>query len=327
MSGICVVATALDGALARSSLELVGGGRALGASLGLEVGAILLGYGPGLPEATGILQQYGTGTVHRITHPTLTAGQTDACLIAVEQVVRATQPQIVLISADTVGRELAPRLAHRTGAALATECVELAAEGQAVVAKRQVYGGRALATLVVTRRPAVLSVKPRALEAPEPAPASGTVTDVAVIIDAAALPTRVREVQREQAEVGLEDAQIVVSGGRGLGGPDGFKLLQELAAALGGAVGSSRPPADAGWVPISWQIGQTGKTVRPALYIAVGISGATQHVAGVSGSRTIVAINRDPEAPIFSLAHLGIVGDYREVVPLLTAKVKALKGG
>ncbi len=203
MSGICIVATALDGALARSSLELVGGGRALGASLGLEVGAILLGYGPGLPEATGILQQYGTGTVHRITHPTLTAGQTDACLIAVEQVVRATQPQIVLISADTVGRELAPRLAHRTGAALATECVELAAEGQAVVAKRQVYGGRALATLVVTRRPAVLSVKPRALEAPEPAPASGTVTDVAVIIDAAALPTRVREVQREQAELAV----------------------------------------------------------------------------------------------------------------------------
>jgi len=327
MPGICVVATALDGALARSSLELVGGGRALGGSMGAGISAILLGPGPGLPEATESLHRHGVPTVYRVTHPTLTPGQTDACLIAVEQIARARQPEVVLISADTVGRELAPRLAHRLGAALVTECVEMGAEGGAIVAKRQVYGGRALATMVVTRRPAVLSVKPRTLDVPEPAPTSGTVEDVAVTIDAASLPARVREIQREQAEVGLEDAQIVVGGGRGLGGPDGFKLLEALAAVLGGAVGSSRPPADAGWVPISWQIGQTGKTVRPALYIAVGISGATQHVAGVSGSRTIVAINRDPEAPIFSLAHLGIVGDYREVVPLLTAKVKELKGG
>ncbi len=172
----------------------------------------------------------------------------------------------------------------------------------------------------------VLSVKPHALEVPEPAPVAGTVEDVAVTIDAGALPTRVREVLREQAELGLEEAQIVIGGGRGLGGPEGFNLLAELARQLGGAVGASRPPTDAGWVPVNWQIGQTGKTIRPALYIAVGISGATQHVAGVTGSRTIVAINRDPEAPIFSIAHLGIVGDYREVIPALIAKVRELKG-
>jgi electron transfer flavoprotein alpha subunit len=322
-----MVATCLDGAPNRSSLELVAGARALSAAGGLGVTAILLGHGPGLDETTEALHTHGIGTVYRVSHPLLTPGETDACLIAVEQVARAQIPDVVLVTADTVGRELAPRLAARLGAALVTECVELAAQDSAIVARRQVYGGRALATLAVTRRPAVISVKARALEVPEPMPTAGRVEEVTVTIDEETLLTRVREVQREQAEVGLEDAQIVVSGGRGLGGPDGFKVIQQLADALGGAIGSSRPPADAGWVPISWQIGQTGKTVRPALYVAVGISGATQHVAGVSGARTIVAINRDPEAPIFSIAHLGIVGDYREVVPKLVAKIREARGG
>jgi electron transfer flavoprotein alpha subunit len=205
--------------------------------------------------------------------------------------------------------------------------VSLAAAGGHIVAVRQAYGGRAAASLAVTRWPAILSVKPRSLEAAGPAAVAGRVEDVPVSIDVAALATRVREIRREQAELGLDDAEIVVSGGRGIGGPEGFKVLEELAKVLGGAVGSSRPPADAGWVPVNWQIGQTGKTVRPSLYVAVGISGATQHVAGMAGSRTIVAINKDPEAPIFGLAHLGIVGDYREVIPHLIQKVKALKGG
>src|SRR3990170_2882940 len=310
MAGICVIASALDGKLSRSSLELIGGARMLQGPLGQEVAAVLLGHGPGLAEAAADLHRHGVGTVYRCDHPLLTAGQTDA----------------VLIAADTVGRELAPRLAYRLRAALATECVELGVEDGAIVVRRQVYGGRALATLVVRTQPAVLSVKPHALDVPQPAPVAGTVEDVSVAIDVGALPTRVREVLREQAELGLEDAQIVIGGGRGLGGPEGFALLAELAKQLGGAVGASRPPTDAGWVPVNWQIGQTGKTIRPALYIAVGISGATQHIAGVTGSRTIVAINRDPEAPIFSIAHLGIVGDYREVVPALIAKVKELQG-
>jgi electron transfer flavoprotein alpha subunit len=326
MAGICVIANALDGALGRSSLELVGAARTLDAGLGLGVAAALLGHGSRLAEATGALQQHGVTSIYRADHPLLTTGQTDAALAALEQILPRAAPQVVLISADTVGREIAPRLARRMTAALVTEAVDLGIEDGAIVARRQVYGGRAIASLVVTERPAVLSVKPRALDIPEPKPATATIEDVAVAIDAGALTTRVREVLREQADVGLEDAQVVVGGGRGMGGPDGFKLLEELAALLDGAVGASRPPADAGWVPISWQIGQTGKTVRPALYIAVGISGATQHIAGASGARTIVAINRDPEAPIFSMAHLGIVGDYREVVPALIARVRELKG-
>ncbi len=327
MPGVLVVATLADGTLSRSSLELVGGARILDASLHAGLIGALLGYGPGLSAAAEALHRHGVPAVYRVDHPALDVGQADAFLIAAEQVARVARPDVVLLSADTVGREVAPRLAHRLQAALVTECVELAVDAGDVVARRQAYGGRALATYAVRRRPVVLSVKPRALDAAEPAPTSGSVEDVAAAIDPAALPTRVKDVVKESLlEVGLEDAPIVVGGGRGLGGPEGFAAIQALAEALGGAVGSSRPPADAGWVPISWQIGQTGKTIRPALYIAVGISGATQHVAGMAGSRTIVAINRDPDAPIFAVAHFGIVGDYREVIPPLIAKVKELKG-
>ncbi|HET8678925.1 MAG TPA: electron transfer flavoprotein subunit alpha/FixB family protein [bacterium] len=321
-----VLGTLADGSLSRSSLELVGAARALDAAFSAGVAAALLGHGQGLAGAVETLHQHGVGTVYRVDDPALDVGQADAFLAAAEQVVQKARPDIVLVTADTVGREVAPRLAHRLGAGLVSECVEIAAEGSDVVARRQAYGGRAMATYVVRRRPAVLSVKPRVLDVPQPSPVKGNVEDVPVTIDLAKLPTRVREVLREKSEVSLEDAQIVIGGGRGLGGPDGFAAIGALAEALGGAVGSSRPPADAGWVPISWQIGQTGKTIRPALYIAVGISGATQHVAGMAGSRTIVAINRDPEAPIFGVAHLGIVGDYREVLPPLIAKIKQLKG-
>ncbi len=325
MGGVCVVATALEGNLARTSLELVGGARAL-QPLSLEVSAALLGHGPGEDAAAAELHRHGVGVVYRCHHPLLSAGQSDAVLAALQAVVARAQPQVFLVAADTVGREVAPRLAARLRASLATECVEVWAADGNVLARRQVYGGRALATLVVGAFPAVISVKPRALDVPAPQPVEGRVEDVEVSIDPETLQARVRQVLREQAEFGLEEAQVVIGGGRGLGGPEGFALLRELAQLMGGAVGASRPPTDAGWVPVSWQIGQTGKTIRPALYIAVGISGATQHIAGVSGSRTIVAINRDPEAPIFSVAHLGIVGDYREVVPALIARVKELKG-
>lgn len=326
MPGILVVASALEGTLGRSALELVGGARTLAGPLGSKVSAALVGSGKALAGGPETLHRHGVETVYRCDHQGLTAGQSDAALAAVDAVVKTAQPDVVLVGADTVGREVAPRLAYRLMAALATEVMSLAAEGQTILVRRQVYGGRAIATLAITSRPAVISVKQRTLDAPEPAPVQGRVEDVAVSIDPAALPTRVKEVQSQKAEVGLDDAQVVVGGGRGVGGPDGFKLLARLAASLGGAVGSSRPPADEGWVPITWQIGQTGKSIRPNLYIAVGISGAAQHVAGVSGSRTIVAINKDPEAPIFSLAHLGLVGDYKQIVPALIERINAAKG-
>lgn len=326
MPGILVVASALEGQLGRSALELVGGARALAGPLGLKISAAMLGHGRALQGGPETLYRHGVETVYRCDHAALTAGQSDAALAAADAVVQAAQPEVVLIGADTVGREVAPRLAYRMKAALATEVMHISADGRAILARRQVYGGRAIAALAISSRPAVISVKPRTLDAPEPSPVRGTVEDVPVTIDPANLLTQVREHQSQQAEVGLDDAAVVVGGGRGVGGPEGFKLLADLAAVLGGAVGSSRPPADEGWVPITWQIGQTGKSIRPNLYIAVGISGAAQHVAGVSGSRTIVAINKDPEAPIFSLAHLGLVGDFKQIVPALIERIKAAKG-
>lgn len=333
MPDVCLLASALDGSISRSALELVAAARRLAPD---RVTAALLGHGAGLADAAALLQQHGVGTVYRVDHPLLTSGQTDAALTAARAAVDRSAPNVVLISADTVGRELGPRLAYRMRAALATECVDLGVDGERPVVKRQVYGGRAVATMAITRYPAVITIKPRALEAASPvsgaaapgaaAPGAESVVDVPVQLDAATLGMHVTDVRREHAERGLDDAEIVVGGGRGLGGPEGFAVLQQLADALGAAVGSSRPPADAGWVPINWQIGQTGKTIRPALYIAVAISGATQHIAGVAGARTIVAVNRDPEAPIFGLAHFGLVGDYKEIVPLLTAKIKELKG-
>lgn len=326
MAEILAIATALDGAVGRSALELVGGARALAEPLGLPVAAALVGRGTGLGAGVETLQQYGVAHIYRCEHDALSVGQSDAVLAAAEAVVRKAQPEVILISADAVGREVAPRLAYRLRAALVTEAMSLAADGPAIVARRQVYGGRAIATLAVAARPAVISVKPRAFDVPEPLPARAPVEEVTAAIDAASLPAQVREVQGERAEVSLDDAAVVVGGGRGVGGPEGFALLQDLAAALGGALGASRPPADEGWVPITWQIGQTGKSIRPNLYIAVGISGAAQHVAGVAGSRTIVAVNKDREAPIFSLAHYGIVGDFRQVVPALIERLKDARG-
>jgi len=326
MPGIFIVATALEGSLGRSGLELVGGARTLARPLGLEVSAALLGHGTGLAEAAGELHAHGVGKVYRCDHPALAPGQSEAVLAAVDPLIGREQPDVVLVSADTVGREVAPRLAYRLRAALATEVTGLDLDGRVILARRQVYAGRAIATLAITSTPAVIAVKPRALDVPERAPTEGTVEEVSVEITPADLRMQVREVHSERAEVSLDDAAVVVGGGRGIGGPDGFHLLGELARLLGGAVGASRPPADEGWVPITWQIGQTGKSIRPNLYLAVGISGAAQHVAGISGARTIVAINKDPEAPIFSLAHFGLVGDYRQIVPALIARLKDAAG-
>ena len=252
--------------------------------------------------------------------------QPETYLNALAQVCRESNPRAVLFGNDTYSQEIAPRLAHRLGGSAAGDCVEVrAAEGGAVRVSRQVYGGKAHAVLELKRVPAVVWLRARSFTPAAPREAAGEVTRATLNIQSDAR-TRVVERRREAGgESRLEEARVIVSGGRGIGGPEGFEAeLRPLAELLGAQLAASRAACDAGWVPPTWQVGQTGKKVTPELYLAVAITGASQHMAGISEARTIAAINTDPDAPIFKHCRFGIVEDYRKVVPLLREKLSAL---
>jgi electron transfer flavoprotein alpha subunit len=233
---------------------------------------------------------------------------------------------VVLFAASAMGKDLAPRVAARLGAGLATDCTALRAEGGRLTATRPIYAGKVFAEVAWDRAPAVASLRPKIFEPIAP-DASRVAAVEALPVPVAEGDLKVRTVEVKaaaQGKVDLTEAEIIVSGGRGMKGPEGYGVLEELAAALGGVVGASRASVDAGWRPHGDQVGQTGKTVSPKLYIACGISGAIQHLAGMSGSRCIVAINKDADAPIFKVADYGLVGDLFEVVPALTEQVRKL---
>jgi len=249
------------------------------------------------------------------------AGYTRAVVAAVE----AVKPAAVLFSASSMGRDLAPRVAARLGAGLATDCVSLAVEGGRLIAARPVYAGKALQKVAFPRTPALASLRPKVFAPVSPAGRSAAVEPLVLDHDVAASRAKVvRVAAAGGGKVDLTEAEVIVSGGRGMKGPEHFALLEDLAAALGATVGASRAVVDAGWRPHAEQVGQTGKTVSPKLYVAVGISGAIQHLAGMTSSRCIVAVNKDPEAPIFKVADYGIVGDLFEVVPAFTQAVRKL---
>jgi electron transfer flavoprotein alpha subunit len=242
---------------------------------------------------------------------------------AVEAAVRGVAPKVVLFPASAMGKDLAPRVAAKLGVGLASDCTQVSTDGGSIAASRPVYAGKALQHVRFPKTPALLSLRPKVFAAVANAGAAATVEALEFT-----LPPQRARVVRVAAESGgkmdLTESEIIVSGGRGLKGPEHFALIEELAAALGATVGASRAVVDAGWRPHHDQVGQTGKTVSPKLYVAVGISGAIQHLAGMSSSRCIVAINKDPDAPIFKVADYGIVGDLFEVIPALTAEVKKL---
>lgn len=326
MGGIFVFAKVENGVPSRSTLELLGGAQKVAAGLEEPVTAGLLGQGD-----AALLYAYGVETVYRVDHPLLKEYQADLHLLALERIGRTAEPRVILLPGDSLGRDLAGRLAFRLQTGIVTEVIDIDvhASEKSLRFTRQAYGGNAIAAIVPKAFPVVATLKPRTFD---PAARAGGRTGTEILVeaplDAAQARTRlVERVQEETTGVKLEDARVVISGGRGLGGPEGFDFLVELARVLKGAVGSSRAATDAGWVPSSMQVGQTGKTVSPDLYIAVGISGATQHVAGISGAKTIVAINTDPEASIFKVAHLGIVGDYKAILPPLIANCRELVGG
>ncbi|MFB3144860.1 MAG: electron transfer flavoprotein subunit alpha/FixB family protein [Candidatus Methylomirabilales bacterium] len=326
MAGIVVLSKVENGVPSRSTLELLGGAQRLAAGLQAPVGAALLGQG----DATS-LYGYGVEIVFRVDHPLLKEYQADLHLIALERIARAAEPQVFLMPGDSLGRDLGARLAFRLKAGVVTEVIDMDVEASGKIPRftRQAYGGKASAVMVPKAFPVVVTLKPRTFDPAAPAgDKQGREVSVEASLDPEQARTRlVERVLEETTGVKLEDARVVVSGGRGLGGPEGFDLLVELARILKGAVGASRAATDAGWVPSSMQVGQTGKTVSPDLYVAVGISGATQHVAGITGAKTIVAINTDPESSIFKAAHLGIVGDYKAILPPLIARCRELMGG
>ena len=324
MPDILVLAEGEGAVPSRSTLELLAAARCLADGTGGVVTAAVLGAAPG--ELLASFFAHGADEVLRLEHPLLAERQTELVVAALAQAVPEAGTQVVLVPDDAVGREVAPRLAHRLNGGVVTEVTGVEATGETIGFRRQVYGGRCVATLVPTRWPVIAAVKPRSLEpATERAGRTGQETRLAVSLDPACVRAKVlQRVAEEVRGVKLENARVVVSGGRGLKGPEPFNQLEELAQLLKGALGASRAATDAGWVPVTRQVGQTGKSVSPDLYIAVGISGAIQHLAGMSGSKTIVAINTDPDAPIFKMAHLGIVGDFKAVLPKFIQSCKEL---
>lgn len=314
MSEVLVVADLADGAVAKPTLELLTLARRLGDPVAVVFGAA--------GNAAAALGEYGASRVLTIEDPALEEYLIAPKAEALAQVVGALSPAAVLLTSTTDGKEIAGRLAVKTGSGLITDAVDIAADGTTT---QSVFAGNWTVTANVTQGAPVITVKPNAV-APEASAAAGAVEPFAVSISDAAKGARIvsTEPRKASGRPELTEAAVVVAGGRGTAGD--FSGVEDLADALGAAVGASRAAVDSGWYPHAYQVGQTGKTVSPQLYIAAGISGAIQHRAGMQTSKAIVAINKDVEAPIFALADLGIVGDLHTVLPAVTAEVKSRKG-
>jgi len=319
MAKIWVYAELNQGKLQSTALELMAKARELG-----DVEAIALGAGA--KAAAAILGKHGAKVVHvnedKSFDDFLAEPETDA-LAALH---KEHAPDLILFGFTSDSRDVAGRLAARLGVGLISNAGDVIAKDGGFVAQVPYFGGAKVASMLANKKPAIILVRPKSFEASETG-GTAQINEVDASIGADSKRARITERVVEASEkVKLEDAKVVVSGGRGMGGPDNFPLLEALATALGGAVGASRAVVDAGWVPYSMQVGQTGKSVRPGVYIAVGISGAMQHTVGMKASKIIIAINKDAEAPIMKMADLGVVGDALKIVPALTAAVKAKKG-
>lgn len=327
MAKVLAVAEQRDGGLKRVSEEVVTAARKVADGIGGEVDVLIVG-GPGTGEAAKALGRFGADRILAVEHEALGGYNPEGYTGVVADRARAEEYFAVLFAATTAGKDLAPRVAARLDVPLATEATDLAVEDGELVVTRPVYAGKAFAEVVLEGTPRVVTVRQNVFR-PQENPREAALESVAAAPDPGSWKVRVRELKAaagDKPDVG--EAPVVVSGGRGLKGPENWSLLEELAAALGDqvALGASRAVVDAGWRPHAEQVGQTGKTVSPQLYVAVAISGAIQHLAGMRTARTIVAINKDPDAPIFKVADYGIVGDAFEVVPRLTEEIGKARG-
>jgi electron transfer flavoprotein alpha subunit len=323
---VLVLGECLEGQLTTTTSEIIAAARLLAGDLGGSVACGL--QGDGLEQASHAALAHGADRVYVVEDPLLATFQVELYLEAMTGLCRTVQPRILLMPRTQIGRDVAPRLAARLGVPLAQDCLEVKIDASTknLLATRPVYGGNAMATVLCTESPQFATVRPKAYNLlPAEARRQGELMPVQVVLDASMAQTRVISAVKEETEgVKLEEARIVVAGGRGLGGPEGFRPLQELANALGAGIGASRAAVDSGWVPYSWQIGLTGKTIAPDVYLTIGISGASQHIAGCSGAKCIVAINKDREANIFRYARYGIVGDWQKIVAAVIEVAKAL---
>lgn len=328
-SGVMIFAEFRQGRLAPVALELLGIGRELADNRDVDLAAVL--FGSGLDEAAATLVGHGADRVYLVDDPTLDNFTDDIYANLLADQIRASRPEIVLAGATAIGRSFIPRVASLLGTGLTADCTALAIDADAglLLQTRPAFGGNIMATIVCPHtRPQMATVRPRVMKAiPFDPDRQGAIIPVKPESKRLVSRTQVIKSVKEQLDqVNITEAEIIVSGGRGLDNQKGFELISRLAAALGGAVGASRAAVDSGWIAYPHQVGQTGKTVNPKVYIACGISGAIQHIVGMASAEVIIAINKDPDAPIFDVATYGIVGDLFEVIPLLIQAIEERKG-
>ncbi len=321
--GVWAIAEQRDGEFRKITYEVVSEGRRLADKLGQQLTAIVLGSG--MKDKASELAQYGADKIVVADDPNLATYTADAYVSVLAQLVEADTPEIIILGASTQGKDLAPRLAARLNVAMAQDCTAFDIEDGKLVATRPIFTGKAYAKVTFEdSTPNIVTARPNVMPINQPdSGRSAEIVDAQFSLDEAQLKTKVVEVIKDESgRIDLTEADKIVSGGRGMKNAENFKILEELADVIGAAVGASRAAVDAGWRPQTDQVGQTGKIVSPNLYIACGISGAIQHLAGMGTSKIIVAINKDPEAPIFQKADYGVVDDLFKVVPALTEELK-----
>ncbi|MBP2672337.1 MAG: Electron transfer flavoprotein subunit alpha [candidate division NC10 bacterium] len=312
-----------DGVIKKSSLEAAQAAAGLASKAGGTCTGLVVGSGVAAQAAE--LGAYGLGRVIVVDQPDLARHSNTAVAKVIAEIAKRESADVVVLSASQTGKDLAPRVAVKLDAGLAADCVALALDGASIVCTRPVFAGKALVDVTVEAPVKVLTLRPNVFTA-TPGQGTATVETATVQLGTGDFGAVVTETKVASGRPDVTEADIIVSGGRGLKAPEHFRMIEELADALGAAVGASRAVVDAGWRPHDEQVGQTGKTVAPTLYVACGISGAVQHLAGMSSSKYIVAINKDKDAPIFQVADYGIVGDVFEILPELTARIRAMAG-
>ena len=323
--GIWIIAEQREGELRKISFELVSEGRRLADKMGQSVTAILLGSH--IKGKAAVLGKYGADKVIVADDERLATYTTDAYVSILAQLTRGSEPAIILLGATVQGKDMSGRLAARLGVGMAQDCVAFSIENSNLIARRPIYAGKAYATVTFEESwPQIATGRPNVFELNEPDDSRPVeVIGAEFNLDDSQFKTKIIEsIQEAGGKVDLTEAERIVSGGRGMKGPENYVILEELADLIGATVGASRSAVDAGWRPHSDQVGQTGKVVSPNLYIACGISGAIQHLAGMGTSKYTVAVNKDPDAPIFQKADYGVVGDLFEVVPALIEEIKKI---